>query len=62
MQGSHVWRGGSAVFDEDSLVSHAGLVPLMELAEQRACRRCWTRMSGSPASGSSPGRPTPPGS
>lgn len=34
MQGSHVWRGDSAVFDEDNLVSHAGLVPLMELAEQ----------------------------
>lgn len=34
MQGSHAWRGDSAVFDEDNLVSHAGLVPLMELAEQ----------------------------
>ena len=34
MQGSHAWRGGSAVFDEDNLVSHAGLVPLLELAEQ----------------------------
>ena len=34
MQGSHAWRGNSAVFDEDNLVSHAGLVPLMELAEQ----------------------------
>jgi Transposase DDE domain group 1 len=34
VQGSHAWRGDSAVFDEDSLVSHAGLVPLMALAEQ----------------------------
>jgi hypothetical protein len=34
VQGSHAWRGGSAVFDEDNLVSHAGLVPLLELAEQ----------------------------
>ena len=34
MQGSHAWRGDSALFDEDNLVSHAGLVPLMELAEQ----------------------------
>jgi Transposase DDE domain group 1 len=34
VQGSHAWRGGSAVFDEGNLVSHAGLVPLLELAEQ----------------------------
>ena len=34
MQGSHAWRGDSAVFDDDNLVSHAGLVALMELAEQ----------------------------
>ena len=34
MQGSHAWRGDSAVFDEDNLVSHAGLVPLLELAER----------------------------
>jgi hypothetical protein len=34
VQGSHAWRRDSAVFDEDDLVSHAGLVPLMELAEQ----------------------------
>jgi hypothetical protein len=34
VQGSHTWRGDSAVFDEDNLVSHAGLVPLLELAEQ----------------------------
>ena len=34
MQGSHAWRGDSAVFDEENLVSHAGLVPLLQLAEQ----------------------------
>ncbi len=34
MQGSHAWRADGAVFDEDNLVSHAGLVPLLELAEQ----------------------------
>ena len=34
MQGSHAWRGDSAVFDDDNLVSHAGLVAVMELAEQ----------------------------
>jgi hypothetical protein len=34
VQGSHAWRSDSAVFDEDNLVSHAGLVPLLELAEQ----------------------------
>jgi hypothetical protein len=39
VQGSHAWRGGSAVFDEDNLVSHAGLVPLMELAEQAGLSR-----------------------
>ena len=39
MQGSHAWRRGGAVFDEDNLVSHAGLVPLMELAEQAGLSR-----------------------
>src|SRR3979490_2442318 len=34
VQGSHAWRGDSAVFDADNLVSHAGLVALMELAAQ----------------------------
>jgi hypothetical protein len=29
-----VWRADSAVFDEENLVSHAGLVPVLELAEQ----------------------------
>lgn len=39
MQGSHAWRGDSAIFDEDNLVSHAGLVPLLELAEQAGLSR-----------------------
>jgi hypothetical protein len=34
VQGSHAWHADSAVFDEDNLVSHAGLVPLLELAER----------------------------
>lgn len=34
MQGSHAWCGDGAVFDEQNLVSYAGLVPLLELAEQ----------------------------
>jgi Transposase DDE domain group 1 len=39
VQGSHAWRGDSAVFDDDNLVSHAGLVPLMALAEQSGLSR-----------------------
>jgi hypothetical protein len=39
MQGSHAWRGDSAVFDDGNLVSPAGLVPLMELAEQAGLSR-----------------------
>jgi hypothetical protein len=39
VQASHAWRRDSAVFDEDNLVSHAGLVPLMELAEQAGLSR-----------------------
>jgi hypothetical protein len=34
VKASHAWRADSAVFDDDNLVSHAGLVPLLELAEQ----------------------------
>ena len=34
MRVSHRFTPGSARFDEDNLVSHAGLVPLFELAEQ----------------------------
>jgi hypothetical protein len=39
VQASHAWRGGSAVFDEDNLVSHTGLLPLLELAEQTGLSR-----------------------
>jgi hypothetical protein len=39
VQGSHTWRGDSAVFDEGNLVSHAGLVPLLELAQQTGLSR-----------------------
>jgi hypothetical protein len=31
---SHRFTAGSARFDEDNLVPHAGLVPLLELAER----------------------------
>jgi hypothetical protein len=34
VRGSHAWRADGAVFDETNLVSHAGLVPVLELAEQ----------------------------
>lgn len=39
MQASHAWRGDSAVFDDDNLVSHAGLVPLLELAQHAGLSR-----------------------
>jgi hypothetical protein len=39
VQRSYLWRGDSAVFDEDNLVSHAGLIPLLELAEQAGLSR-----------------------
>jgi hypothetical protein len=39
VQGSLRWHGDSAVFDEDNLVSHAGLVPVLELAEQAGLSR-----------------------
>ena len=34
MRVSHRFTASSARFDEDNLVSHAGLVPLLGLAEQ----------------------------
>jgi hypothetical protein len=34
VQRSHDFRADGAVFDEENLVSHAGLVPVLELAEQ----------------------------
>ena len=39
MQASHAWRGDSAVFDDGNLVSHAGLVPLLGLAERAGLSR-----------------------
>ena len=39
MQSSHTFAVGSAVFDEPNLVSAAGLVPVMELAEQTGLSR-----------------------
>src|SRR3954452_16951638 len=39
VQGSHAWRGDNAVFDDVNLVSHAGLVPLMELADRAGLRQ-----------------------
>ena len=39
MQVSHTFGPGSAVFDEDNLVSCAGLVPVMALAEQAGLSR-----------------------
>jgi hypothetical protein len=36
---SHRFTAGSARFDEDNLVSHAGLVPLLGLAEQTRLRQ-----------------------
>jgi hypothetical protein len=30
VQALHAWRRDSTVFDDENLVSHAGLVPLME--------------------------------
>ena len=39
MQSSHTFTVGSAVFDEPNLVSAAGLVPIMELAEQTGLSR-----------------------
>ena len=39
MQRFYLWRRDSAVFDEDNLVSHAGLIPLLELAEQAGLSR-----------------------
>jgi hypothetical protein len=51
VQGSHAWRGDSAVFDDDNLVSHAGLVPVLELAEQAGLSMLLDGYVRSPASG-----------
>ncbi len=39
MQVSHSFAAGSAVFDDEHLVSYAGLVPVMTLAEQTGLPR-----------------------
>ncbi|MDT5366629.1 MAG: hypothetical protein QOC62_1060, partial [Mycobacterium sp.] len=39
MKVSHKFDGDSAVFDDGNLVSSAGLVPVMTLAEQTGLRR-----------------------
>ena len=39
MQSSHTFTAGSAVSDELNLVSSAGLVPVLELAEQTGLSR-----------------------
>jgi hypothetical protein len=39
VQSSHTFTLGSAVFDEQNLVSAAGLVPVLELAEQTGLSR-----------------------
>jgi hypothetical protein len=39
VQGSHAWRADGAVFDDENLVSCAGLVPVLELAEQAGLSR-----------------------
>ncbi|MEU8264133.1 IS1380 family transposase [Micromonospora sp. NPDC048999] len=39
MQRSHGWRADGAVFDEENIVSHAGLVPVLELAERAGLSR-----------------------
>ena len=39
MHSSYTFTAGSAVFDEQNLVSAAGLVPVLELAEQTGLSR-----------------------
>jgi hypothetical protein len=39
VRASHAWRRTSAIFDDQNLVSHGGLVPVMELAEQAGLRQ-----------------------
>ena len=52
MQSSHKFTVGSAVFDERNLVSAAGLVPVMELAEQTGLSRYGDQVA---AQGGAPG-------
>jgi hypothetical protein len=60
VQVSHRFAVASAVFDDEHLVSYAGLVAVMTLAEQTGFRGCSVRRSTSPSRGSSQGRPTRP--
>ena len=39
---SHTWRHAEPVFDEENLVSYAGLAPVLELAEQAGLSRLLT--------------------
>jgi hypothetical protein len=58
VQSSDTFTAGSAVFDEQNLVSSAGLVPVLELAEQTGLSRLigehvdlpstWARFQGGP--------------
>ena len=56
MQVSHGFAAGSAVFDDDHLVSCAGLVPVMTLAEQTGLGRLFDQKVTSGRRGSGRGR------
>jgi len=57
---SHDWQRGVAAFDDANLVSCAGLVPVMELAEQTGLSTLLDEHVWFTASGSVPGRQTRP--
>jgi hypothetical protein len=58
VRSSHNWRRGAAEFDDENLVSCAGLVPVMELAEQTGGVEPAHGARGVRGpSGSDPGRP-----
>ena len=56
MQSSYMFTVGSAVFDERNLVSAAGLVPVLELAEQTGLSELIGEQVDLPSTGSNPGR------
>ena len=61
MQSSYTFTAGSAVFDEQNLVSAAGLVPVLELAEQTGLSRldrraCGAAVDAGEVRGGQPGR------
>ena len=62
MQSSHTFTVESAVFDEQNLVSAAGLVPVLELAEQTGLSRLIGEHVELPSTRVSPGRSTRPAS